>query len=54
MACWYPSPYAEAFFPGIRALRLAKEAEEKEPVCPMPEPVCPMPTPKSRKRAVAK
>ena len=54
MACWYPSDSQEAWFPQLRVNRLAKEAEEKEPVCPMPEPVCPMPTPKARKRAVAK
>lgn len=29
MACWYPSNYAEAFYPGLRLLRLAKEEQER-------------------------
>ena len=29
MACWIPSPYQEAFAPGLRIKRLREEAEAK-------------------------
>jgi len=28
MSCWFPSPYAEGWFPQLRINRLAKEAAE--------------------------
>lgn len=29
MACWIPSPYQEAWAPGLRLLRLAREERER-------------------------
>jgi len=28
MSCWFPSPYAEGWFPQLRINRLAKEAAD--------------------------